>query len=71
MQGVAKEKQYSIAMMDFSKPFDAVQHKCCLEKLQYYGIKGPNLDCIEDFLKNRSQRVVVDGECSEETTVTY
>ena len=50
--------------MDFSKAFDVVPHKRLLEKLQYYGIKGSCLDW------NRSQRIVVDGECSEEAAVT-
>ena len=57
-------------MNDCSKAFDLVSHKHPLERLQYSGIKGPCLDWIDDFLKNRSQRVVVDGECSEEAAVT-
>ena len=32
--------------------------------------KAPCVDWIEDFLKNRSKRIIVDGEGSEETTVT-
>ena len=52
--------------MDFSKGFDVLPHIYLLEKLQYCGIKGPCLDWMNDFLKNRSQQVVVDGECSEE-----
>ena len=62
LQGVAKGKQYDIAIMDFNKAFDVASHKCLLEKLQYYDIKGACLDWIKDFPKNRSQRVVVDGE---------
>ena len=56
--------------MDFIKAFDVVPHKYLLEKLHYYGIKGPCLDWIEDFQKNGSQRLIVDGECSEEAAVT-
>ena len=41
-----------------------VPRKHLLKKFQYYGIKGPCVDWIEDFLKHRSQRVVVDGKCS-------
>ena len=40
------------------------------KKVQYYGIKGPCLDWIKDTLKNRSQRIVIDGECFEEAAVT-
>ena len=56
--------------MDFSKTFDVVPHKHLLEKLRYYGIKGPCMDWIKDLLKNRYQTVVVDGEYSEEAAVT-
>lgn len=57
-------------VMDFSKAFDVVQHGSLLVKLKYYGIRGPTLDWIDSFLTNRSQRVVVDGEISEEAPVT-
>ena len=56
--------------MGVSKAFVVVPHNGLLEKLQYYGIKGPCLGWNEDFLKNRSQRVIVDSECSEEAAVT-
>ena len=55
--------------MDFSKAFDVVPHKLLLETLLYYGIKGPCLDWIKAFLKRGSQRIVVNGECSEEAAV--
>ena len=58
--GSSKVKQYDLAIMDCSK------HP--LEKLQYYGIKGPCLDCIKDFLKNISQSAAVDGVCSEKSS---
>jgi hypothetical protein len=41
--------------MDFQKAFDKVPHKRLLEKIKSYGIVGPTLNWIEDFLKNRSQ----------------
>ena len=47
-----------------------VPYKHILEKLQYSGINVLCLDWIKDFPKNRSQRVVVYGECSEEAAVT-
>jgi hypothetical protein len=45
--------------MDFQKAFDRVPHKRLLEKIKSYGIVGPTLNWIEDFLKNRSQKVMV------------
>ena len=56
LQGVAKRKQYELAIMDLSKAFDVVPLKLLLKKLQYYGIKGPYLDWIEEFLKKGSNR---------------
>jgi hypothetical protein len=37
--------------MDFQKAFDKVPHKRLLEKIKSYGIIGPTLNWIEDFLK--------------------
>ena len=40
------------------------------KKLKYSAIKGPCLHWIEDLLKNRSsQRVLIDGQCSEEAAL--
>ena len=51
---------------DFSKAFDCVSHDLILSKLkQKYGINGRLLKFILNYLKNRKQRVVIDGVCSE------
>ena len=55
---------------DFSKAFDSVPHKRLLLKIEAYGIKGKLLKWIEDFLSNRRQRVVVDGNFSNWKPVT-
>jgi hypothetical protein len=52
------------------KAFDKVPHKRLLEKIKSYGIVGPTLNWIEDFLKNRSQKVMVNGAGSEWENVT-
>ncbi len=62
--------QIDIAVMDFSKAFDVVPHKRLLTKLEYYGIQGNILSWIEDFLSDRTQQVVVDGESSDIAQVT-
>jgi len=56
-----KQIQIDIAILDFSKAFDAVPHKRLLGKLSFYGDKGPILRWIEAFLVNRIQGVVVEG----------
>jgi hypothetical protein len=45
--------------MDFQKAFDKVPHNRLLEKIKSYGIVGPTLNWIKDFLKNRTQKVMV------------
>ncbi|KAJ4930032.1 hypothetical protein JOQ06_019048 [Pogonophryne albipinna] len=43
---------------------DTVPHKRLLKKLYGYGIRGDILTWISDFLKNRRQRVFVNGKPS-------
>ena len=50
--------------LDISKAFDRVWHEGLLFKLKSYGIKGPLLELIKDFLSNRLQRVVLNGQTS-------
>ena len=58
-----------MAILDFSKAFDTVPHRRLLWKLSTYGINGPTLRCIEAFLVDRVQRVVVEGFRSQEDKV--
>ena len=62
-------KQVDVAVLDFSKAFDTVPHKRLLGKLQLYGITGDVHRWIGKFLTGRKQRVIVDGEKSEEVDV--
>ena len=55
--------------LDFSKAFDKVPHKKLCHKLASYGITGPILEWILDFLSNRTQRVLVGGQTSYSTAV--
>ena len=50
--------------MDFAKAFDSVPHKRLLSKVNALGIKGDILQWINSFLRNRRQRVVVEGKSS-------
>ena len=56
--------------LDFQKAFDSVPHKRLLSKLKGYGIQGNPLKWIENFLKDRKQRVQVEGSSSEWADVT-
>ena len=50
---------------DFRKAFDKVPHRQLLAKVKAYGIDGPLLAWISDFLCDRQQRVRVSGSYSE------
>ena len=52
--------------LDFAKAFDSVDHGILLKKLKGYGITGNLHNWFTDYLRNRSQRVVI----SEWTSVT-
>ena len=67
---LSANKQVDCIVMDFSKAFDKVSHGRLLAKLDWYGIRGKNLSWIRDFLRDRSQRVVVDGAHSDSIPVT-
>ena len=53
--------QADIAILDFAKAFDKVPHRRLLEKLRHYNLDENVCGWIESFLKDRTQRVVVDG----------
>ena len=54
-----------IIYMDFQKAFDKVPHARLIKKLEKHGINGKLLKWIEEWLKNRKQRVVLKGQASE------
>jgi hypothetical protein len=54
-----------MVILDFSKAFDKVPHRRLMSKLHNYGIRGNTHTWIQNFLIDRHQRVVVDGETSE------
>lgn len=55
--------------MDFSKAFDKVSHSLLTHKLDHYGIKGKTNMWIQNFLAERKQVVVVEGEKSDSINV--
>ena len=57
--------QTDILFLDFAKAFDSVDHTILLTKLKSYGISSNMYNWFTDYLRGRTQRVVVDGETSE------
>ena len=62
--------QTDVVIMDFAKAFDKVPHQHLLYKLKYYGISCNAYDWISDFLTDRTQTVVLEGEMSSKAPVT-
>ena len=59
-----QNKQVDTVILDFSKAFDTVPHRKLLHKQEAYGIRGPILHWISNFLTQRKMCVVVEGEKS-------
>ena len=51
--------------LDISKAFDKVWHDGLLFKLKTYGVEGDLLLLLKNYLKNRKQRVALNGQTSE------
>ncbi len=62
--------QTDIIIMDFAKAFDKVPHQHLLYKLKFYGITCNAHHWISDFLSDRTQTVVLEGEKSNTVPVT-
>ena len=56
--------QVDVIYTDFAKAFDTVPHRRLLFKLETYNINTELLTWITDFLCNRKQCVVLNGEYS-------
>jgi Reverse transcriptase (RNA-dependent DNA polymerase)/Endonuclease-reverse transcriptase len=56
---------FDAIFLDFAKAFDKVPTERLLKKVKAHGIRGQLLNWIENWLKNRRQRVVLAGEFSE------
>jgi Reverse transcriptase (RNA-dependent DNA polymerase) len=56
--------------LDFAKAFDKVPKLRLLEKMKSIGIGGKALNWISNWLSDRKQRVVLDGESSDWDDVT-
>ena len=59
-----------IIYLDFQKAFDKVPHRRLLKKVEALGISGNILKWINNWLSDRKQRVVINGEASEWLPVT-
>ena len=63
-------KQTDLILLDFNKAFYKVAHEKLISKLHFYGIRGKTLSWIKDFLKTRSQAIVLNGIKSDKIAVS-
>ena len=64
-KAVSSGKEIRVVFLDISKAFDRVWHKGLLHKLKAAGITGRLLDWLKDYLTDRQQRVIINGDHSE------
>ena len=62
---IDNDSQIDTIYLDFRKAFDSVPHKRLIHKVKAYGITGSLLQWLENFLQNRRQRVVLNGNFSQ------
>ena len=62
-------QQVDTILLDFSKAFDKVNHCKLMIKMDHCDIRGKLLDCMNDFLSERTQQVIINGESSSKGKV--
>ena len=63
-------KETRAVFLDLSKAFDRVWHEGLIYKLECKGISGNLLNLVKNYLKDRKQRVVLNGRSSEWAAVS-
>lgn len=59
-----QSKPVLASFIDVRKAFDSVDHKCLLNKLEVYGIRGVPLQLITNYLTNRTQCTKIENSIS-------
>ena len=67
---VDKGQMVGSVFIDLSKAFDTLSHSVLLQKLPSYGVAGPELMLLTNYLFARQQYVQIDGKCSNMTNVS-
>jgi hypothetical protein len=61
-----------LILLDLSAAFDCISHKILLERLHHrFGISGTALEWLTDYLSDRSQSVMFNGEISSPIAVPH
>ena len=63
-------KEHSMSIfIDLTKAFDTVNHGTLLDKLERYGVRGLPLKWLASYLRDRRQRVTLNGYSSSERLI--
>ena len=65
MMCIQTRQQVTAVYIDFSKTFDVVSHNKLIARLYSYGVRGPVLLWIKNFLSNRTQQTRVEVSLSD------
>jgi retron-type reverse transcriptase len=64
-QGAIERKEIMISIfIDLSRAFDTISHDILFAKLQHYGIRGNTLEWIKNYLTDRKQYAIYNGDKS-------
>ena len=69
-ENLDKNNPVDVIYLDFSKAFDKVSHQLLIQKLDKFKMGGKLTIWIRNWLNNRKQRVVINGEESDLINVT-
>ena len=64
-QALSKKDEVRVVFLDISKAFDKVWHKGLIFKLRQTGVSGGLLNWFSNYLHDRQQRVIINGQCSD------
>lgn len=64
VDGLDRNLLSSATCCDLAKAFDCVSHSLLIDKLEFYGIRGPPLSLLKSYLSDRVQYVHVDNRGS-------
>ena len=69
MKSKDKNEVSCALFLDLSKAFDTVDRTILLKKLEHYGVRGPALNLLQNYLTNRKQYTMVNGKKSHELPI--
>ena len=71
LENISKKKISCSIFVDLKKAFDTVNHNILLQKLQKYGIRGIALKLLTNYLSNRNQYTIINGQKSQLKSITH